>query len=241
VERDDTLGMILERSRRDHNAWASGRRLRRAVREGFAAHDGERGRWLRVSQRGIEPAAMARRWSLFSRDVLTPAYPWWSDWLRVTGVTKTGHAHAHVVWFGGYLPHDWLVIQWGRFSGGDDAVWLDEVKGHSGAGVSKYLGRQFVEYLSGQGVRARWSASAGWRSPGAPIGRGRAGSPPARGAETGKAALEFVRGRWYSPGRPVGGGPLPVVYAADDGSLHSMGSVADIIGAARLSRSDSRT
>jgi hypothetical protein len=168
---------------------------------------------------------MARRWSQFSRDVLTPAYPWWADWLRVTGVTKSGIAHAHVVWFGGYLPHDWLVIQWGRFSGGDNAVWLDEVKG-SGAGVSKYLSRQFVEYLSGQGVRARWSVSATWRRlPGSAPGAGRRVTG-LQAPETGKAALEFVAGGWYR-GHD---GPLPVIYQdATTGALHSMLSVSDLV------------
>lgn len=118
---------------------------------------GQRARWLRVSQRGIAPGEMARRWVEFSRDVIAPEYEL-EAWLRVTGVTISGIAHAHVVWFGDYVPHDWLKLHWGRFSGGDDSVWTAEVKG-SGAGVGKYLSRQFVEYLAGQGVRARWSLS----------------------------------------------------------------------------------
>jgi hypothetical protein len=160
---------------------------------------------------------MARRWVEFSRDVLAPAYPWWGDWLRVTGATKSGIAHAHVVWFGGYLPHDWLVINWGRFSGGDDSVWLDEVKGSSGAGVSKYLGRQFVEYLAGQGVRARWSKSQTWlsrdasgRLPGV-AGRGPSARP---GASSG---LDFVQSQWYR-GHD---GPVPAIWTTSDGQNHT--------------------
>lgn len=165
---------------------------------------------------------MARRWVEFSRDVLQPAYPWWSDWLRVTGTTTSGIAHAHVVWFGEYVPHDWLVINWGRHSGGDDAVWLDEVKGRNGAGVSKYLSRQFVEYLAGQGVRARWSCSTGWRSPG-----GERGDPAVRvpTSTVGKAALEFVAGVWYR-GHD---GPWPSIHADASGDLHSFESVGDIL------------
>lgn len=180
---------------------------------------------------------MARRWVEFSRDVLQPAYPWWSDWIRVTGVTKSEIAHAHVVFFGGYLPHDWLVINWGRFSGGDDAVWVDEVKGLTGSGVSRYLGRQFVEYLSGQGVRARWSCSSGWRAPrrpeaGGAFARTARPSPGAReralrAAETSRAALEFVQGEWYR-GHD---GPLPVLARDGSGRLHSQLSIVELFRA----------
>jgi hypothetical protein len=178
---------------------------------------------------------MARRWVEFQRDHIGPAYPDFGAWFRVTGTTKTAIAHAHVVWFGGYLPKWWLIEKWGRFSGGDDAVWVEAVKGETGGGVARYLSQQFVEYLAGQEVRARWSCSTDWRvsegsvTGGAPLGDG-AGAPDLRGArlrgaETAKAALEFVRGSWYR-GRD---GRLPAVYLDADKRLHTRLSVVELL------------
>jgi hypothetical protein len=166
---------------------------------------------------------MARRWVEFHRDHIAPAYPDFGEWFRVTGTTKSGIAHAHVVWFGAYLPKWWLIEKWGRFSGGDDAVWVEAVKGATGGGVARYLSLQFVEYLAGQEVRARWSSSAGWRERrGGEMGLGpRTPAPLTLNA----SALAFVEGDWYQ-GRKS---RLPDVYRDAHGALRSRLRVADLV------------
>jgi hypothetical protein len=234
-EPEDPLGAIIERWRQDRNRWSSGRRLKRAVEQGFAKHLGERGRWLRVSKRDVEAGEMARLWSRFVRDGLLPAYPGFGDWLRVTGVTKTGVAHAHVVWFGCFVPHGWLKENWGRFSGGDDSVWVDQVE-QTGYGVGRYLSRQFVDYLAGQGVRAKWSCSVGWRSGGSGTANDRASAParpvvggpdPIRRAEMGKAALEFVASKSYRRS------PKQVFKLTPEGGWRSSDCIGDIFAELR--------
>jgi hypothetical protein len=194
---------VLDRWYRDRLNWASARRLRASVRAGFAERPGERGRWLRVSQRGVTVTTLARRWSAFARDHLRPAIGEF-DWLRVTGMTASGIPHVHVVWFGSFIHQGWLQDEWGNYTDGDGIAWCAEVKGQ-GPGVAKYLSKQFVEYLSGQGVRARWSTSRGWLR----AEPGDEARPTASGRDpVGASALRFLRSSSYQ-GHD---GPVPAVY-----------------------------
>jgi hypothetical protein len=210
---------IWDRWHRDRLNWASSRRLKAALLAGFAERLGERGRWLRVSQRGVTVAALARRWSSFARDHVRPEFGSF-EWLRVTGITESGIPHVHVVWFGPYIPQAWLQTRWGDYTDGDGIAYCAIVKGE-GHGVAKYLSRQFVEYLSGQGVRARWSSSKGWRHP-----EGLGGSKR-RGAVLGADALRFVNSKAYRGHS----GPLPVFYTDADGHLRSRLSLPALLAA----------
>lgn len=244
----DVTAHELAWAKREKSNARSARELKRCIRQGFTARSGERARWLRVSQRGVTPQVMARRWSRFVDERIDREFGDFGAWLRVTGITKTGIAHAHVLWFGIYLPHSWLRHEWGLWTAGDDAVWVDEVKG-SGTGAAKYLSGQFVDYLAGQGVRARWSCSLDWRTGDVdslgplrvvegPFGRqilagGRRLTRSSRrhgpfGAERlgPSSGLEFVRSEFYR-GHD---GPVALVYR-EDGLLRSHGSIADILGA----------
>jgi hypothetical protein len=127
-------------------------------------------------------------------------------------MTASGIPHVHVVWFGPYIPQAWLQEAWGAYTDGDGFAYCAEVKGQ-GPGVAKYLSRQFVDYLAGQGIRARWSTSKGWREA-APGGEG---DPRRQRAVLSTAALQFLRSSSYR-GHD---GPVPAIYADAGGRLRS--------------------
>jgi hypothetical protein len=132
--------------------------------------------------------------------------------------------HVHLVWFGDYLPKEFLESTWAKWAPETPFVHVADVRG-SGSGVAKYLCRQVVEYLLGQGHLARWSTSLGWRSPWAR--RGPRGSLASLRPSS-PTGLAFVRSPWYQ-GHD---GPLPVIYV-EDGAFRSSASISELLRAIR--------